>query len=184
MPMKQEADEVPLEDVAPDKHGASKDIVRLKSGDRLRLHVLTERWLRFGSFFCEKLGHSLSVPYGTPVEGYKVKTRYAATVWLIAEKKQAVVVVSEQVAQKLRAIKDENGGLDKLDITLTRQGNGKNDTRYDAIPSPTKYKGEAANEELLNIRKILPYCSTEDLVAAVTGVGDAKPEDKVEDAPF
>ena len=179
---KSTADEVSLSDIPDAGSGLASDIIRLKSGDKVRFHVLSERYLRFGQFFNDRLKRSLNVPWGTLLEGVKVRTRYAAVVWLIAEKKQAVVVLSAQTAAKLKAIREENDdSLDGVDITLTRVGSGITDTRYDLIGSPTKYRGEAKGAELINLLALFPIASSQQ-VADATG---AVPVEAVEEeVPF
>lgn len=106
---------------------------RVKADESLVVRFLTEpdEWITFFTYYDGSQFHIVTDE--TPSNVSK-STKYAANVVVVEEDKVVGLEMTKTLAQAVSKIYEKYGTLLDRDVELTREGSGKDDTVYSALP--------------------------------------------------
>lgn len=144
--------------------------LKIKAGTPAKIHILNaaDGPKSFHSVYFEAVNRGAIVDKdNNPLDGlgdeYKLRKRHAFVVFDHADQEVKTFVCSNQVANAIKAINDEFGSLDDLDLKITRTGDGLN-TKYQVLNIPKKFNDDMIEgKELPDLEEIFKITSDEDI---------------------
>jgi hypothetical protein len=161
-------------DVTPG--GGSADYLKLEPGDVVTVHVLNGEMgpKVFHSIYFEAVNRGAVVdPDNNPLsglaDGFEVKKRYAFNLFDLADGKVKVYSCGSQVANAIKAVFEEYGNLDDVDIKISRVGSGLK-TKYTVMPIKKKFTDDMLEgQEAKDLDELFELTSEEDITALSRG---------------
>jgi hypothetical protein len=116
-----------------------KDIMKWKPQEKVVLHVISEEPKSFYQFFNQTIQRGVVLPDGFKDPEIKARAQHAFVVWSYRDEAPKIWILGNRVAAQLKGIFDSyDGTLDGIDLTVTRNGDGK-ETTYILVPKPSKF---------------------------------------------
>jgi hypothetical protein len=154
----------------------------IKDGDVKKVHIIDEEPKSFHSVFFKAIMKSAQIdPDNNPLKGIKgfdLRQRHAINVYDYDDQKVKILVGSNEMFSDIKAIKEEWGGFDSVDLKVARTGSGF-DTKYSIVPTAKCMWNPAMikMETLFDLETLLAPTDEETIQSYVEGVvPDAKPE--------
>lgn len=131
--------------------------IKLESGESVRLHIVSppKAFATIHSDAPPVAGapKTLNVPFGSKIPGYQTRPQWAFEVIELSTGRRRLLACGAGVAQDILkadkafrpqdAVNAEGAGFPRLDIVLTRTGEGRK-TRWSCVGAPTEYDGDRA----------------------------------------
>ncbi len=144
--------------------------LKIKAGTPAKIHIINaaDGPKSFHSVYFEAVNRGAIVDKdNNPLDGlgdeYKLRKRHAFVVFDHADQEVKTFVCSNQVANAIKAINDEFGSLDDLDLKITRTGDGLN-TKYQVLNIPKKFNDDMIDgKELPDLEEIFKITPDEDI---------------------
>jgi len=158
--------------------GGGGAFLKLSDGQKVKLHVLSDEPYSFRQVFNRAIQKSAIVGEDFAQAGVQVKMQHAFAVYLVDTKEVKVWICGNQVAGEIKNIYDNYGGLNDVDLIVTRKGTELK-TKYPIVPVPVKVAVDASELEIPNLEEMFPL-SEDAVVEEVCGEADAMPEPEAE----
>lgn len=122
------------------------DFIKIEAGKNVKIHLLSQEPEKHVSHFVTK-GKPPEACLGPACElckaGNKNRLSFTASVFNMGTKKEQKMEQGIMVWKQIKTIKEAYGGnLDTVDLMITREGAGQNDTKYTVVPVPSQFKPE------------------------------------------
>lgn len=122
------------------------DFIKIEAGKNVKIHLLSSEPEKHVSHFIAK-GKPPEPCIGTACEhckaGLKNRVSFTASVFNMGPKKEQKMEQGIMVWKQIKTIKEAySGNLDGVDLVISREGAGQNDTKYTVVPVPTQFKTE------------------------------------------
>lgn len=126
------------ENVESNSGGAGAAYLKLKSGESRKIHIIDNEPFSFKQVFFNTLKKGAIIdPNDNPLEGikgYDIKGRHALNVFDYEDQTVKILAGSNEMFSSLRAVHQEYGGFEAIDLRILRKGEGL-DTKYQIVPA-------------------------------------------------
>lgn len=152
------------------KHSQKGDFLKLRSGEKARIHVLDDEPHTSYEIYCDDLRQGAKVPEGYKLpEPLNASVKHSVVVYNLDRKEVQILTLSQTTAEKFEAINESyknNGGFTGIDVEISRKGDGF-DTEYFPVVVPMQFRPEMLeNAAVPDLSRVFAV-SDEELIQSV-----------------